>query len=546
MMIVAMIGLIVLVAMLRMIPGTLWPASASDAGYHMLLRREIRRNHMRMPQRVAIMALDERQTYPWLYHWLLASVPERWIERMPALPSTLIDSLHTAMAFVLAAWLAPRIDPSIDPVASGLMAGLLFATMPALLAIGIGPRAYEITPRPFGELLYSLSLLAGGSYIIDGMLWSGLVAVLAIGMLLMSSKFAAQVILLCVPPLALCTGQWEIIAILPFGLIAALLLSGGRYWWILNGQIAHLRLYRERMQYDHPALAMRNQFGKTFTTLRSLIRSRFRDGKLLRDLLLLLENNTYAQMLIRNILWIGVLVASATGLFAAWGGSAEQWSRWLIVWSLTPLLPFLISSLPHWRFLGEAERYLEYSVFPICVLGAIGILRLPTATATGLLMVYTVINLPILIYFWLRRRWISKHAQKKALDELLTFLATIPSGVHILTLPITLASTIAYQFEHFFLAVADTSMLWRNYDRIFTRYPWPSTDIDWWQQVHHVEYLVVMPDLLARLPNAATYELDGLQPAFVNEEYTVYDIRARMQIPEGCADEQHVNLSVNR
>ena len=37
----------------RLIPGLVWPRHAMDGGYHMLLRREIRRNRFRMPPRVA-------------------------------------------------------------------------------------------------------------------------------------------------------------------------------------------------------------------------------------------------------------------------------------------------------------------------------------------------------------------------------------------------------------------------------------------------------------------------------------------------------------
>lgn len=225
----AFIIVAVVTAALRLGPGLLWPRHAMDGGYHMLLRREIRRHRMRMPPRVDAMALDERQTYPWWFHYLLALLPESWLRRAPPLPSTLIDTAHALLVAYVAAHLAPVAAPSVDPAAAALVAGLLFATAPALLVVGIGPRAYEITPRPFGELCYTLAMAAAGAFAAGGPQWTLLVAAIAAGIALMSSKFAAQVLLLCGPAAALIAHSWVPVLLIPIALAAALVLSGGRY-----------------------------------------------------------------------------------------------------------------------------------------------------------------------------------------------------------------------------------------------------------------------------------------------------------------------------
>ena len=52
MLIPILLTVVLLTALLRLLPGWVWATSGIDMGYHLLLRREIRRNRMRMPPRV--------------------------------------------------------------------------------------------------------------------------------------------------------------------------------------------------------------------------------------------------------------------------------------------------------------------------------------------------------------------------------------------------------------------------------------------------------------------------------------------------------------
>lgn len=519
----ALSAVMFLTAMLRLVPGTLWPVSSSDMGYHLLLRREIRRNRMRMPGRVTTLMLDEHQTYPWFYHWVLAFVPEKWLERLPMLPSTVVDIFHSGLVFGLAAWLAPQAQPELNPVAAGLAAGLLFGTSPALLAIGIGPRAYEVTPRPFGELLFSITIVAIGFYLIRGSAWALAAAALAAALMLLSSKFAAQVLVFCVPISALITKQW-LLFLLPLAAVgAALLLSGGRYWRILAAQVAHLRLYRTRLQYEHPSLLRRNQWRCLWDALTGIVHSRFRERTLFVELLRFVEQNTYIQFFIRNVLWCGVFLLTGFGLFPNWADAARPWELWLWSWALAPVFPFILSSLRGWRFLGEAERYPEYGLLPVCILTAVGMLRLPNNLAVGLFVAYVGLTLPILVSTFLRKRVISHRDPDDTLSELVNYLKTLPPGAILLTIPSILSFAVAYRLEHQFLASADASVWMRDYDRIFCKYPWPSTNFHWWRQTHRMEFVVVMTAYLSSSFGCEwDYDFTGFRQVFTNQAYLVY------------------------
>ena len=500
-------------AVLRLVPGLTWPRHAMDGGYHMLLRREIRRHGMTMPRRVAAMALDEEQTYPWWYHWLLALFPERWLIRLPPLVSTLLDSAHAIIVVVLAARLVPEAGAT-----AGLVAGLLFATAPALLVVGIGPRAYEITPRPLGELSFTIFMAAGGAFVVTrDPIWI-VTATLAGVVLLMSSKFAAQVVVFCAPVVAVIAHSWVPVLFAIGTFAAALLLTRGRYWWVLSGQWKHLSIFRRRLQHEHAILRDRNRWAALAAAIGRATRAP-RDREALGDLARLAEHNTVLQFLLRNLLWCGTLALLATGQFPAWQ-EEPGWQRWLVGWAVAPIAPFLLSSLRRFRFLGEAERYPEYGVPAVSVLAAAGLLALGEGERTALLVVYAVSLIPVFAYSLLRQRWNAQRARGPGMGDVTTFLKTLPRGRTILPIPWFSAYVLAPVLEHRFLAGNDTRVWHRDYERIFSSYPWPVTDLTYWRS-RGAELALVDWRSLAE-DDAPSYDLGGLPLLYEDVRFRVY------------------------
>ncbi|MEM7129628.1 MAG: hypothetical protein AAF702_25065 [Chloroflexota bacterium] len=520
-----LLGLLV-TFLLRLLPGILWPRPLADMGYHLLLCREIRRAHWRVPLKLDALMLDKRQTYPWLYHWLLAFLPQSLLLRVAALPSAIIDTLHALLVFGWATWLATTVYPQGQPFAIGLLAMLLFSTSPALLAVGLGPRAYDITPRPFGELIYSMVMISAAFYLHnDGAIWAGVVAILSASLLLLSSKFAAQVLLFCVPIMAGLTREWLLLSLLPLAVVGALLLSGGRYWWMLTGQIAHLRLYRNRLQYDHPGLQLRNQSIKLWRTVQAFVRSGLRDTGLRAELIRLIEANVYLQFFSRNVLWIGVILFILLGVFPAWQDDESGWYMWLLSWSVAPIFPFMLTAFKDFRFLGEAERYPEYAILPVAVLGAFGIGAMPFEVIRGLLFTYGLLTIAMLAYYLFRRRWQSSRVrQPKHLTELQEFVKDYPQDTVILGVPMPQVTfALAYQVPQRFLMAMDTLVWFDDYDKLFHKYPWPSLDFHWWRDEHGVQLLIVEERWLStKLGCEWTYDFTSFQEVFRNDAYRVY------------------------
>jgi hypothetical protein len=531
--IVVLVIVSLVTASLRIIPGMIWPFRGMDAGAHLLLRRQIRRHRMRLRIDGWPLVLDRRFTYPWAFHWLLALLPESWLRRVPPLPSAVCDVLHAIIVVWLASHVAPFVAPAADAQAVGLVAGLLFGTSPALLVVGFGPRAYEVTPRPFGELLYTVMMAGALFFLIEASALGLGVALVAGGLLLLSSKFAAQVLVFCSPVMALLARDARLLLLLPAAFLVAMGLSGGGYWWILRTQWIHLRHYRRTLQYVHPVLARRNRVRDLMRAVGAVATAP-QDRVRWTYVVQLAESNTLLQFLLRNVLWCGVVLLYLLALARHQATPATPWGVWLLAWMLAPLVPFLTTSLRDFRFLGEAERYPEYGIVPAAVLGAAGAMTLPSGSQRLVLMIYVVTILLAGAYTIARLRWNAARQQTRALDELVTYLGAQPATAVAVPLPWQLAFQLAPDVPCAFVAAMDASVWCRDYDRIFSRYPWLRSDTPGWRSDYNAS-LVVVDRAALRADGAPQFDFSSLRLSFDNGAFQVFewaaDIR-RYDLPE--------------
>jgi hypothetical protein len=508
-----------------------------DAGAHLLLRRQIRRHRMRLRIEGWPLVLDQRFTYPWAFHWLLALLPESWLRRVPPLPSTICDVLHALIVVWLAAHLAPVMTLGADVATVALVAGLLFGTSPALLVAGFGPRSYEVTPRPFGELLYTVMLTGALLYLVEGSPLGLGIALLASGVLLLSSKFAAQVLLFCTPAMAIMARDARLLLLLPAAFLVAMGLSGGGYWWILRAQWVHLRHYRRTLQYQHPVLARRNR-GRDLARALGAALSAPRDRAGWTRLVQLAEAHTVLQFLLRNVLWCAVLLLLVTGLGSVGSAVSPAWRMGLLAWMLAPLVPFTLTSLRHYRFLGEAERYPEYGIAPAAILGTVVALGLPQPQRELIGVAYVASVLVVEAYTVARLRWNARRQRTRELDDLVSFLGKMPATAVVIPLPWHVAFQLAPDVSCSFVAAMDASAWCRDYDSIFTSYPWIRPDAARWKSDYNAS-LVVVDCAALQADGTPPYDFSPLRPGFGNGAFQVFewpaDAAGRRTVPEASA-----------
>lgn len=518
-----LILVLVVVAGVRLWPSWRQPVIGSDEGFHLLLRREIRRNRFRPPQNLEPCLLDQRLTYPWLYHQLIALLPEGLLRRVPALPSAVIDGMHSALAFYAGRWLATVLaHPECGPWA-GFWSAVLFGINPALLAHGMGPRAYHTTPRPLGEFLFSMALFASLLAVHQASWGWAVLAALAGGAMLMSSKFAAQVMLFFVPLLAMIPGFSAVLLVVPASIAAALVLSGGRYADVIRGQVAHLRYYRRKLQYTFSIVSGRNQW-RDFGRIPAAIRGH---GLFSRETLqaagYVYTTNTYLLALSRSGVYGVLLVLCAAGEYQTAMRLDAAPALWLLAWAFIWIVPFALTSLKHFRFLGEAERYAEYGIWPAAVLAGVGLAIAPLPWwAIVVLGLHGVGTVFVVAHAWaVHARTHGRNGPEEA--GLFAFLQNLPEHSVLLDIPAeNILRPMISRLSHRYVSSTDGIAFPVILEELFEGYPWPKPDWKLWER-KGVQYIVAIdPVQLAAQRPGLKYDFTALAQVFANPAYRVY------------------------
>lgn len=515
------VGLVLLV---RLLPAWRWPTFTSDAGFHLLLRREIRANGFRMPRKLEPCPFDERVEYPWFYHQLIAFLPEAWLRRLPALPSAIIDGLHALLAGWGAHGLVSALGHPEAAARAGLLSILFLGMNPALLAHGMGPRAYEVTPRPLGELLFSATMLSAIWAAASGNWVGWIVAAVAGGLLLLSSKFAAQVLVFSLPLLALVPGFHPAVGVLPGAFLAAMVLSGGRYGHVLRGQWIHLRYYRRNLQYTCTMVSELNRWRDVRAAWDALRRTGLLSKIFFRAVARLYATNTYLLLLLRGPVFLFPLALVLSPAHRGALRMAEGPSLWLAGWACAWLLPFVLTSTRHLRFLGEAERYAEYAICPASILAAAGLALgpFPGFLAGGVLL-YAACLAAILAQAWTVNSRLANRGARERRD-LVEALRQLPPGSTLLGIPaMQVLAPVASLLPHRYADITtDASALIRMIDEQFVGYPWPKPDWEMWRAMGVDHVVTFSPDYLRSRRPGLPYDRIPLEVISEHPAFRIY------------------------
>jgi hypothetical protein len=492
----------------------------TDTYYHLLLAESIRRNGLRVPRRIEAFTLEKVLRSPWHFHQWLALLPVKARERLEPYFGAIIDTIHLGLVAVFSAWLAgqPKLAVfQLEPLKIAGLAALLFATYPGLLVLGVGPRMHEASPRPLGQLYFSMALLGGIVYSATQNWWALGASLLAGGLMLLTSKFAMQVLLFLAPLLGMLAGSWFLVALPVLVVPCALFLSGGRYKDLLYGQVMHLAYYRNRLL--HPAVNHRNSF-------KDLLRI----PRLLRDdpgqvYYLLSVKNSWLIAIVRNpMLWLLIALVAVRRDSLAWPALTLT-----LELSLLPLLPFCLTSFRPLRFLGEAERYLEFGVPATCAI--LPLLLSMESTwliwgVFGLLLIYSCLFVGVdyrITYRNDQRFW---RQGRELQEKVILWLRAVPWSALILPVP---ASWMRYRIpgetHHHLL---DFGMDWGMHriaeiDRLWSRYyPYPQSNLGKISCEYQVDLIVCKLPIDPPPGSGLVYDFSPFDKVYENQQYVIY------------------------
>jgi hypothetical protein len=277
--------------------------------------------------------------YPWMTHWILSIFPKRFDSLLERFFNPFLDSLFVVILYLVTFYMTNSDEKS-------LMLCLLYIFTPATFSIlGTGPRIKSFTPRLFGEIIGSLVFIFEYLYLESGDLFFLGLAIFFASLVYLASKFAVQALVLINIPLILVTHSYELVSVVFFGFMLAMIYSRGGYWKILKQQIVHLKYYFMENLKGHMAVSDRNNFSILFDKLRKL--------ELKEILRILLVKNSYFILLYKTPIIIVFVYLIFLDIKLLNDG----------IFIFSALFIFFLTSLRWFLFIGEAERYINYILF---------------------------------------------------------------------------------------------------------------------------------------------------------------------------------------
>jgi hypothetical protein len=424
-------------------------ATGSDVYFHLHAMNNI--NSKKLPR-----FTYSKFNIPPLIHRIFSYLPKRIRER-DYIFSPICDSIYVGMVFFFALYLG------INP----LLAGLVFMFMPILFKPDA--RTYFFSPRPWAELLFSASFIC----VIIGQM---IPAVIFGIMLLHSSKFGTQVFLFF--SLGMMAISFDFILV--FALSLALSLLNPSYWKMIRGHISHSNFYRTTIV-------------KTHTGCSNV--ANMRDIKNIRSL--------FRNPLFLSLVFIPFLpFILLDPIFDAY-----------FVWILIAFGTMLLISTKPLRFLGRAERYLNYAILPVCIL------------AVQVSFFYWILLISIILVgvnIHTANKYIPSvdPAQRRMFYRWMNSLKPHRT----LCIPFNLSPEIAYNSHHETVYwsgnLPDKDFGEKEWNDTFNNYPYPKDDLVRIAESFDTDMLVTVCRFTDR-----QYDFSGFDLIFQNNEYRAYRIK---------------------
>jgi hypothetical protein len=468
----------------------------TDEAFHLNLIEEIRRAGHRPVSTMRGYANLRRQTYPWLFHWLLSFVSPRHVLRTGHLFGTVTDvCLFAAIIFALT--LSFPDDSRVIWMALAVVAGA-----PLLSRERTGK--LTLRERPLGVLLGGLVfvLLAAAYQTHSPLAWA--CAALVGSSIFLASKFGTQAFVGHCLLTGMLLGDVRIVLVPPISLLLALVWSRRHVWRVLRSQARHLRLFWTDIYAGFDTVRERYSLKPVLEPVSFRTRRR-RFGKLVR----------------RHPVAVALTGLPLLILVPSWGMNPElrlsPSFELSLAWLGASAMLFVITSIGKLRIFGQAERYFDLGVPAYAMIAAAGIAREPSAGAIALVVAGvagTVASFPPQ-----RRSLREIDSLNHRLRAAFEWIAMNAPGERILTIPLNWAN---YAVRWSSADVCDPMGILLEGDaahfrRLVADYPWPIESFERLAKDEGIRVVVGQ-----RHPRLDHYDTHGFDLVFENEACLVF------------------------
>ncbi|MGE3313511.1 MAG: hypothetical protein AB7O26_00255 [Planctomycetaceae bacterium] len=498
----------------RIMPFLLWGRpglTTGDVVNHLNLIDSYRANRHRRPDFSSKFLLSDPENYPTLFHQFLAYLPQRVVDRLEPAVGSVVETIHAGLIFCVTCYFASSLWGFANPEHVAAAAVLLFATTPLLIE---NPgRVYRMSPRPASAMLTGTSMLLLTMYLSSGESRWLLAASLLGAAVALLSKFGVQAILFFTGFLSIFTLDARPLLLPMFAFLFATLLSRGHYLRVLYGHVHHSWFYctylRDKIYYTT---------AYTYTQLVKWPLTLYRAPRLALRLLVqhfLLVGFTFVP-------WVFLLAATYWVRPEWMFGSAE---RWLVLWYGAAVATMFVTAAPWFRFLGEAFRYVEYSIPAVCILTAARMFALNDPGLWMFAAVLLVANLIGIAGSYFVAKFVTREDGDRA--ALYNWVAQQPAST-LLTIDLRLSFLLCFRTPHRSVQVHTNAPSGKNLAAfkklIPRRYPLPNNDLESLVETYGIDLVVVCDKTVAAIQQKDpeyVYELDSYDEVFKQGRFRV-------------------------
>lgn len=378
-----------------------------DTYFHLYLIEFIRRNGTKELIDKKRFIKPASLNYPWLVHLLLSKTPKEFENLIEKFLNAILDSFFALGLAVFAYYQTTSVG-----VAS--IVGVLYIFLPITFSIkSTGPRIATFTPRVIGEISGNIIFILEYLYIVNGNFNYYILAAFLSTFVFMSSKFSSQALFLINVFLSFYTWQFELLLLFFIGMAGAIIISKGRYLSIIRQHYRHLKWYF--------FLNLKNKMPSSDRNNIKVLINYIRDFNIKKLYYYLIYENTFSILVIKYpIILIVIYLIYTDGILI---------NKYFTIFLLSFVSVFVLISFKFFAFIGEAERYMNYSFYFFLL--PISEYCVDNYFIVSLLIIYG------LIFYGLDLKELYKKKQYlfNRDDNLINWLKTQPNTLNVATIP---------------------------------------------------------------------------------------------------------------
>jgi hypothetical protein len=414
---------------LRALPRIGKPLVGHDTWYVLLVVDELKRGHGYNAVRKHFL-IEGDHDYPPLSFYFLSMFPSRWLERYNWAINPILDSMNSILLFGVTYLLS-------ENALMASAAAVIYSLTPSVLE-----ESLNFNTRIFGLIPFNLTLV---SLILHNYFGESVFLVSAIffgAIVLLSHKFATQVLYLLLFFFALLVRSYVPLMILSGVVIGAIAFSGGFYFKILLGHIGITKFWLKHYNEYGLDYLSKHDLARTGEASKKIEEARSGSGSSLRTLWHRTRWMNPLHWLLKISPFNPFAVVPLIMLFFDF--PEMPWQRMILWWSILTLIFFYLAT--YLRFLGHypgRKQFLEYNAFPSAYLCSIFALASPSLLRVLVLLTVIVLSLIQNARGWLRTRIYNRSDDQSLLQSTFKYLKS-SSKDGVLCLPASHSYAVPY------------------------------------------------------------------------------------------------------